>query len=112
MNYRKLGRTGLKVSSFCLGTMQWDWTEDEKTAFAIMDAFTESGGNFLDTADFYSRWLPGHIGRESEEIIGHWMKERQNRTDIILATKVRQPMGPGPKDQGLSRKHILEAIEA
>ncbi|HEY6287042.1 MAG TPA: aldo/keto reductase, partial [Ktedonobacteraceae bacterium] len=112
MDYRKLGRTGLKVSSFCLGTMQWGWTADEKTAFAMMDTFVESGGNFLDTADFYSRWLPGHAGGESEEIIGHWMKERHNRTNIILATKVRHPMGPDPNDQGLSRKHILEAIDA
>jgi aryl-alcohol dehydrogenase-like predicted oxidoreductase len=112
MDYRKLGRTGLKVSSLCLGTMQWGWTADEKTAFALMDAFVESGGNFLDTADFYSRWLPGHMGGESEEIIGRWLKERKNRSNIILATKVRHPMGPGPNDQGLSRKHILEAIDA
>lgn len=111
MDYRKLGRTGLKVSSLCLGTMQWGWTADEKTASALMDSFVESGGNFLDTADFYSRWLPGHKGRESEEIIGRWLKERHNRSNIILATKVRQPMGPGPNDQGLSRKHILEAID-
>ncbi len=112
MDYRKLGRTGLKVSSPCLGTMQWGWTADEKAAFTLMDAFAESGGNFLDTADFYSRWLPGHTGGESEKIIGRWMKERHNRSSIIVATKVRQPMGPGPNDQGLSRKHILEAIDA
>ncbi len=92
--------------------MQWGWTADEKTAFGLMDSFIESGGNFLDTADFYSRWLPGHAGGESEEIIGHWLKERQNRSSIILATKVRHPMGSGPNDQGLSRKHILEAIDA
>ncbi len=112
MDYRNLGRTGLKVSSLCLGTMQWGWTADEKTAFTIMDAFIENGGNFLDTADFYSRWLPGHSGGESEEIIGRWMQGRQNRSSIILATKVRQPMGPGPNDEGLSRKHLLEAIDA
>jgi aryl-alcohol dehydrogenase-like predicted oxidoreductase len=112
MDYRNLGRTGLKVSSLCLGTMQWGWTADEKAAFTIMDAFIENGGNFLDTADFYSRWLPGHSGGESEEIIGRWMNERHNRNSIILATKVRQPMGPGPNDQGLSRKHLLEALDA
>ncbi len=112
MDYRKLGRTGLKVSSLCLGTMQWGWTADETTAFAIMDAFVDSGSNFLDSADYYSRWLPGHPGGESEEIIGSWMKERRNRSSIILATKVRHPMGPGPNDQGLSRKHILEAVDA
>src|SRR5258708_2371271 len=106
MNYRKLGRTGLKVSALCLGTMQWGWTADEQTAFAVMDAFAEHGGNFLDTADFYSRWIPGHKGGESEEIIGQWMQSRRNRDNIIVATKVRQPMGPGPNDQGLSRKPI------
>ena len=112
MDYRKLGRTGLKVSSLCLGTMQWGWTADQETAFAIMDAFVDNGGNFLDTADYYSRWLPGHPGGESEEIIGRWMKKQQNRSSIILTTKVRHPMGPGPNNQGLSRKHILEAIDA
>jgi aryl-alcohol dehydrogenase-like predicted oxidoreductase len=112
MDYRRIGKTGLKVSSLCLGTMQWGWTADEKTAFEIMDAFLDSGGNFLDTADFYSRWLPGHAGGESEEIIGRWLKERHNRSSIILATKVRHPMGPGSNDQGLSRKHIFEAIDA
>jgi aryl-alcohol dehydrogenase-like predicted oxidoreductase len=112
MDYRRLGRTGLKVSSLCLGTMQWGWTADQETAFAIMDAFVDSGGNFLDTSDYYSGWLPGHAGGESEEIIGRWMKERQNRSRIILATKVRHPMGPGPNDQGLSRKHILDAVDA
>lgn len=112
MDYRKVGRTGLKVSSLCLGTMQWGWTADETAAFSIMDAFQESGGNFLDTADYYSRWLPGHLGGESEEIIGRWIKERRNRSNIILATKARHPMGPGPNDQGLSRKHLLEAVDA
>src|SRR5947209_12485650 len=112
MNYRKLGRTGLKVSSLCLGTMQWGWTANQETAFAIMDAFVNQSGNFLDTADYYSGWLPGHAGGESEEIIGSWIKERHNRSNIILATKVRHPMGPGPNDQGLSRKHLLEAIDA
>ena len=58
MDYRRLGRTGLKVSELCLGTMQWGWTADEATAFAVMDAFVEGGGNFIDTADVYSRWAP------------------------------------------------------
>ncbi len=111
MKYQRLGRTGLKVSVLCLGTMQWGWTADETTAFAIMDAFVENGGNFIDTADFYSRWLPGNPGGISEEFIGRWMKERNNRRQIILATKLRQPMGTLPNDQGLSRKHIVEAVE-
>ena len=112
MDYRRFGRTGLKVSCFCLGTMQWGWTADEPTAFAVMDAFVERGGNFLDTADFYSRWLPGHVGGESEEIIGRWMQKRGNRQQMIIATKVYQPMGEQPNDRGLSRKHILEALDA
>lgn len=112
MHYRRIGRTGLQVSALCLGTMQWGWTADEPTAFSIMDAFVERGGNFLDTADFYSRWVPGHSGGESEEIIGRWLTQRQQRNSIILTTKVRQPMGPGPNDQGLSRTHILQAVEA
>jgi len=112
MDYPRLGRTGLKVSCFCLGTMQWGWTADEPTAFSVMDAFVERGGNFLDTADFYSRWLPGHVGGESEEIIGCWMQQRGNRHQMIIATKVYQPMGEQPNDRGLSRKHIIEALEA
>lgn len=112
MDYRSLGRTGLKVSCLCLGTMQWGWTADEPTAGAVMDAFVERGGNFLDMADFYSRWLPGHAGRESEDIIGRWMQRRGNRHEMIIATKVYQPMGEHPNDRGLSRKHIIEALEA
>ena len=112
MDYRRFGRTGLKFSCFCLGTMQWGWTADEPTAFAVMDAFVEHGGNFRDTADFYSRWLPGHRGGESEEIIGRWMQQRGNRHQMIIATKVYQPMGEHPNDRGLSRKHIIEALEA
>lgn len=112
MDYRKLGRTGLKVSALCLGTMQWGWTASEGQAWAVMDAFVESGGNFLDTADMYSRWVPGNGGGVSEEIIGRWMHERKNRDRLVLATKVRQPMGAGPNDQGLSRKHIMDAVDA
>lgn len=112
MHYRKLGRTGLKVSPLCLGTMQWGWTADEATSFAVMDAFVEAGGNFLDTADIYSRWVEGNDGGVSEEVIGRWMAARNNRQAVIIATKCRGQMGPGPNDQGLSRKHIIEACEA
>lgn len=112
MNYRKLGRTGLKVSAFCLGTMQWGWTADETQSFEVMDAFVEAGGNFIDTADIYSRWVEGNPGGVSEEIIGRWMKARGNRHEIILATKLRGLLGENPNDEGLSRKHVLEAVEA
>jgi aryl-alcohol dehydrogenase-like predicted oxidoreductase len=89
MNYRRLGRTGLKVSELCLGTMQWGWTADVNTSFDVMDTFVEAGGNFIDTADVYSRWVDGNEGGVSEEIIGRWMKARTNRDAVVLATKVR-----------------------
>jgi aryl-alcohol dehydrogenase-like predicted oxidoreductase len=111
MQYRNLGRTGLKVSELCLGTMQWGWTADEPTSFAVMDAFVAAGGNFIDTADVYSRWAEGNRGGVSEEIIGRWMKERGNRRQIVLATKVRGVMWDGPNGEGLSRGHIMAAVE-
>ncbi|MCO6450725.1 MAG: aldo/keto reductase [Caldilineales bacterium] len=111
MNYRNLGRTGLKVSKLCLGTMQWGWTADEAASFEVMDAFVETGGNFLDTADVYSRWAEGNPGGVSEQIIGRWMKARGNRQDIVLATKVRGRMWEGPNGEGLSRLHIMRAVE-
>src|ERR1051325_7743459 len=89
MHYQRLGRTGLKVSALCLGTMQFGWTADEAASFAVMDAFAEAGGTFLDTADVYSRWHPGNPGGVSERIIGRWMTERANRRDLVVATKVR-----------------------
>ena len=111
MEYRRLGRTGLKVSELCLGTMQWGWTATKEQAFQIMDAFVEAGGNFLDTADVYSRWVEGNPGGVSEKIIGEWMKARGNRHEIVLATKVRGRMWEGPNGEGLSRQHIMKAVE-
>jgi aryl-alcohol dehydrogenase-like predicted oxidoreductase len=105
MEYRNLGRTGLKVSELCMGTMTFGWTAPEEQSFAVLDAYVESGGNFLDTANVYSRGV-------SEEIIGRWLKARGNRHEIVIATKVRGKMGDGPNDVGLSRKHILDSIEA
>lgn len=111
MKYRKLGRTGLQVSELCLGTMQFGWTTDEKNAFAVMDAFVAAGGNFIDTADVYSRWAEDNPGGVAEQIIGRWMVERGNRQDIVLATKVRGKMWEGPNGEGLSRAHIMRAVE-
>lgn len=111
MNYRNLGRTGLKVSELCLGTMQWGWTASEEAGAAVMDAFVAAGGNFIDTADIYSRWAEGNPGGVSEEIIGRWMKSRGNRDQIVLATKVRGRMWDGPNGEGLSRVHIVKACE-
>jgi len=95
-----------------MGTMQFGWTTDEAHAFEVLDAYTESGGNFLDTADVYTRWFEGNPGGVAEEIIGRWMKARGNRDQMVVATKCRGSMGPGPNDVGLSRKHIMDAVEA
>jgi aryl-alcohol dehydrogenase-like predicted oxidoreductase len=111
MNYRKLGRTGLKVSELCLGTMQWGWTTDEEHAFQVMDAFVEAGGNFIDTADVYSRWAKDNPGGVAETVIGKWMKQRGNRRQIVLATKGRGRMWDGPTGEGLSRVHLIQACE-
>ena len=111
MNYRNLGRTGLKISEICLGAMQWGWTADEAASFEMMDAFFKHGGNFIDTADVYSRWAEGNPGGVSEQIIGKWMKERKNRRHVVLATKVSGRMWEGPNGEGLSRKHIMHAVE-
>lgn len=113
MEYRRLGRTGLKVSTICLGTMQWGWTADEKAAHHVMSRAVELGCNFLDTADVYSRWVEGNPGGVAEKVIGRWLKNgRVRREEIIIATKVRGRMGDGPNDQGLSRQHIMDAVDA
>ena len=104
MEYRFLGRTGLRVSELCLGTMTFGRESSEELSRQILDRFVEAGGNFLDTADVYSRGL-------SEEIIGRWLKGKR-RDDFVIATKVRFPMGEGPNEVGLSRKHIMAAVEA
>ena len=111
MEYRKLGKSGLEVSELALGTMQFGWTADEETAFGIMDAYAEAGGNLIDTADIYSSWVDGNPGGVSEEIIGRWLKARGNRQRIVLATKVRGRMWDGPNGEGLSRAHILTAVD-
>lgn len=113
MEYRKLGRTGLKVSELCLGTMQFGWTADEAQSYQILDRAFEAGINFIDTADVYSRWVPGNAGGVAETIIGQWMQRSKiPREAVVLATKVRGRMGTGPNDEGLSRAHIFNAVEA
>ena len=111
MEYRKLGRTGLKVSKFCMGTMTFGWTSDEKSAHEVFSAFAGAGGNFIDTADVYSRWAPGNPGGVAETCIGNWLKGR-SRDQFVIATKLRGKMGDGPNDEGLSRQHMLQAVEA
>ncbi len=103
MNTRFMGNTGLRVSDLCLGAMTFGGDANEADSHAIMDRFVEAGGNFIDTADVYGRGI-------SEEIVGTWLKQ-QNRDDMVIATKVRFPMGDGPNDLGLSRKHIMAGVE-
>ena len=113
MDYRKLGRTGLKVSPLCMGTMQFGWSVNEADTHRILSATLGAGINFIDTADIYSKWVDGNPGGVSETYIGNWMKKNNiPRDQIVLATKVRGEMGKGPNDQGLSRVHIVNAVEA
>lgn len=111
METTTLGTTDLQVSRFCLGTMQFGWTADEATSFAVLDAYVEAGGNFIDSADIYSMWAPNNRGGESEEIIGRWLKARGNRESLVVATKVRGRMWPGPAGEGLNREHIIKSCE-
>jgi aryl-alcohol dehydrogenase-like predicted oxidoreductase len=104
MDYRYLGKTGLKVSELCLGAMTFGRESTEEVSFQMLDRFVEVGGNFIDTADVYTRGV-------SEEVLGRWLKGKR-REDFIIATKVRFPMAEGPNDVGLSRKHILDGVEA
>jgi aryl-alcohol dehydrogenase-like predicted oxidoreductase len=107
---RPLGRSGLSVSPLCLGGNVFGWTIDEAMSFRLLDAWIDAGMNFVDTADVYSRWVPGHAGGESETIIGKWLKRSGKRDRIVLATKVGKPMGE--HDKGLSKVYIRRAVEA
>ena len=113
MEYRRMGRTGLKVSTICMGTMQFGWSTDEPSAHAIMSRAVDLGINFFDTADVYSRWVEGNPGGVAETHIGNWLAGGAVRRDqVVIATKVKGEMGPGPNDRGLSRAHIMNAVEA
>ena len=107
---RELGRSGLQVSPLCFGGNVFGWTADEATSFSLLDAWVDAGMNFIDTADVYSRWVPGHSGGESETIIGKWLKQSGKRDRIVLATKVGKDMG-GAK-VGLAKGYIRSAVEA
>jgi aryl-alcohol dehydrogenase-like predicted oxidoreductase len=112
METKRLGRTGLKVSAMCLGTMTFGNQAGEDTSFAIMDKAWEAGIFFFDSADVYPVIPTLETVGRSEEIIGRWVKARGVRYQLVLATKARGRMGPGPNDQGLSRRHLMEAIDA
>ncbi|OOG51733.1 aldo/keto reductase [Polaromonas sp. C04] len=109
MNKRSLGRSGLQVSPLAFGGNVFGWTVDEATSFSLLDAWVDAGFNFIDTADVYSRWVPGHTGGESETILGKWFKRSGKRSQVVLATKVGMEMGPGRK--GLAPAYIRGALE-
>ncbi|GAA2222143.1 aldo/keto reductase [Streptomyces nogalater] len=105
---RKLGSSDLEVFPLSLGGNVFGWTADEQTSFAVLDAYTAAGGNFVDTADVYSAWAEGNKGGESETLLGKWLQARGNRSDVVVATKVSQH----PEFQGLSAANIKAAADA
>ncbi len=108
---RRLGRSSLEVGALAFGGNVFGWTADAARSFELLDAFVEAGLNLVDTADAYSRWVPGHSGGESETLIGQWLAARgpSMRARVVIATKVGVEMGPG--EQGLSRSWILRAVD-
>ncbi|MGJ7484538.1 aldo/keto reductase [Variovorax sp. LT2P21] len=110
MQLRELGRSGLQVSPLAFGGNVFGWTVDEAQSFRLLDAWLDAGFNFVDTADVYSSWVPGHVGGESETIIGKWLRQSGKRNRIVLATKVGKPMGEGKV--GLSAAYVREAVDA
>ncbi|GGG56321.1 aldo/keto reductase [Hymenobacter glacieicola] len=109
MQHRELGRSGLHIAPLVLGGNVFGWTADQATSFRILDAFVAGGGNAIDTADGYSVWVPGHVGGESETIIGKWLRQRGRRDDVVLATKVGWEVNP--ENKGLKKDYILRAVE-
>ena len=104
---RLLPTTDIAVSTLCLGGNTWGWTSDLATSYAVLDAFTEGGGTFVDTADAYPGWVPGNLGGESESILGGWMHARGNRDHMVIATKV----GRHPRRPTLTRQSIIDGVE-
>lgn len=109
MNKRKLGNSGLEIAPWVLGGNVFGWTADEATSFRLLDAFVDAGLNLVDTADVYSKWVPGHQGGESETVIGNWLAKSGKRDKVLIATKVGVEMGPG--ETGLSRAYIMKEVE-
>ncbi|WP_456410297.1 aldo/keto reductase [Oceanithermus sp.] len=118
--YRQAGKSGLFTYPLALGTMQFGWTADEATSFAILDRYVEAGGNFIDTADIYSNWAPGNPGGVAERVVGRWLAANPGvRERVLISTKVRGPMGEEGRlgrgspyqKEGLGRGWILRAAE-
>ena len=109
MKIRNLGKTGLRVTELCLGTMTFGNQSDRKTSFQILDKAYEAGINFVDTADVYPLGKDFKDAGKTESIIGEWIKGK--RDELVIASKCFMPTGPGPNDMGMSRKHIISAID-
>ena len=109
MQHRTLGRSSLRVAPLCLGGNVFGWTANEAASFRVLDAAVDGGLNFIDTADVYSTWVPGHHGGESETIIGNWLNRSARRENVVIATKVGMEMAPDRK--GLSAAHIARSVE-
>jgi len=110
MQKRKLGNTGVEVPAIMLGGNVFGWTVNEADSFRLLDAAFDKGLTFIDTADVYSKWIPGHVGGESETIVGKWFARSGKRDQVFIATKLGMDMGDGK--QGLAPKYIAEAVEA
>jgi aryl-alcohol dehydrogenase-like predicted oxidoreductase len=108
MILRKLGQSDLRIAPIMLGSNVFGWSADQATSFALLDAFVDAGFNAIDTANTYSRWVPGHHGGESETIIGNWLKASGKRGKVVLATKVGEDMGSG---RGLKKSDIIREAE-
>src|SRR3954468_22348588 len=107
---RRIGNSEIEVAPLALGGNVFDWTADEKTSFAVLDAFVDAGGTMIDTADVYSAWAPGHQGGESESLIGEWLRRRGGKSEMLIATKVG--MLPGEGGEMLEPARIAAAAEA
>ena len=106
---RQLGNSGIHIAPFALGGNVFGWTADERASFEVLDAFVAAGFDFIDTADAYSMWVPGHKGGESEEMIGKWVRARGNRDKVLIATKLGVEVVPG--ESGLSPAYMRKAVE-
>jgi aryl-alcohol dehydrogenase-like predicted oxidoreductase len=111
MNKRELGNSGINIVPFVFGGNVFGWTVDERTSFTLLDAFVDLGLDCIDTADVYSRWVPGNKGGESETIIGNWLKKTGKRNQVVVATKVGSSMNANNPNKNLSKAYIIKAAE-
>lgn len=111
MDKRKLGNSDISIAPFVFGGNVFGWTIDERTSFTLLDAFVDNGLDCIDTADVYSRWVPGNKGGESETIIGNWLKKTGKRNQVVIATKAGSSMNANDSKKNLSKKYIIQAAE-